>query len=88
MDKIDNFLLKTAAEIIAEPVTQIINCSYDSSILPDQCKNAKLHPIPKDKKKPFEDINSRPISSLNVLSKLQEILLANRCLTTFQNMKY
>ena len=72
MDNTDNFLLKTAAEIIAEPVTHIINCSYDSSIFPDQWKNTKLHPIPKDKKKSFEDINSRPISLLNVLSKLQE----------------
>ena len=72
VDNIDNFLLKTAAEIIAEPVTHIINRSYDSSIFPDQWKNVKLHPIPKDKKKAFENINSRPISLLNVLSKLQE----------------
>ena len=55
-----------------KPVTHIINCSYASSIFPDQWKNAEVHPIPKDKKKAFEDINSRPISLLNVLSKLQE----------------
>ena len=72
VDNIDNILLKTAAEFIAEPVTHIINCSYGSSIFPDQWKKAKLHPIPKDKKKAFEDMNSRPISLLNVLSKLQE----------------
>ena len=37
VDNIDIILLKTAAEIIAEPVAHIINCSYDSSIFPDQC---------------------------------------------------
>ena len=42
------------------------------SFLISAWKKAKLHPIPKDKKKAFEDINSRPISLLNVLSKLQE----------------
>ena len=37
VDNIDIILLKTAAEIIAEPVAHIINCSYDSSIFIDQC---------------------------------------------------
>ncbi len=72
VDGIDNFLLKTASNIIAEPIRYIFNCSYAKSIFPDQCKVAKLHPIPKDKKLPFEDVNSRPISLLNVLSKLHE----------------
>ena len=72
VDGIDNFLLRIASNIIAEPIRYIFNCSYAKSIFPDQWKVAKLHPIPKDKKQPFEDINSRPISLLNVLSKLHE----------------
>ena len=72
VDGIDNFLLRTASNIIAEPIRFIFNCSYAKSIFPDQWKVAKLHPIPKDRKLPFEDINSRPISLLNVLSKLLE----------------
>ncbi|CAB4009639.1 Hypothetical predicted protein, partial [Paramuricea clavata] len=67
VDGIDNFLLRIASNIIAEPIRYIFNCSYAKSIFPDQWKVAKLHPIPKDKKQPFEDINSRPISLLNVL---------------------
>ena len=72
VDNIDNFLLKIAVEITAEPVTHIINCSYACSIFPDRWKITKLYPIPKDKKKAFEDIHSHPITLLNVLSKLQE----------------
>ena len=72
VDGIDNFLLRTASNIIAEPIRFIFNCSYAKSIFPDQWKVAKLHPIPKDRKLPFEDINSRPISLLNVLGKLLE----------------
>ena len=72
VDCIDNYLLKIASDIIADPIRHIFNCSYAKSIFPDQWKIAKLHPIPKDKKKAFEVLNSRPISLLNVLSKLQE----------------
>lgn len=72
VDTIDNYLLKIASDIIAEPIRYILNCSFVNSTFPDKWKIAKLHPIPKDKKKPLEDVNSRPISLLNVLSKLHE----------------
>ena len=61
MDNIDNYLLNIASEVIAAPIRHILNCSFATSTFPDQWKIAKLRPIPKDGKKPFEDENSRPI---------------------------
>jgi hypothetical protein len=72
VDYIDIYLIKIASDIIAEPIKHIFNCSYATSTFPDRWKVAKLCPIPKDKKVPFDDANSRPISLLNVLSKLFE----------------
>lgn len=72
IDCIDNFILRTAPGIVAEPIRHIFNFSYAKSTLPDKWKIAKLHPIVKDKNLPFEDVNSGPISLLNVLSKLHK----------------
>ena len=72
VDNIDNYLLNIASEVIAAPIRHILNCSFATSTFPDQWKIAKLRPIPKDRKKPFEDVNSRPISLLKILSKLHE----------------
>ena len=72
VDNIDNYLLNIASEVIAAPIRHILNCSFATSTFPDQWKIAKLRRIPKDRKKPFEDENSRPISLLNILSKLHE----------------
>ena len=69
---IDNYFLGISSDIVAEPIKHIFNCSYAKSIFPDQWKVVKLHPIPEDKNLPLEDISSRPVSLLNVLSKTYE----------------
>lgn len=59
VDEIEKFLLKISSDIISKPI----------AIFPNQWKVAKLHPVPKDNKKAFEDENSRPISLLNAISE-------------------
>ena len=68
---------------MAEPIKLIFNCSYAKSIFPDQWKVAKLHPIPKDKNFLLEDINSRPISLMNVLIT---VLITDLILISLSNL--
>ena len=59
VDNFDSYLLNIASEIIAGPIMHILNCLF--STFPDQWKIAKVCLIPKDRKKPFDAENSRPI---------------------------
>ena len=79
VDCIDNYLLRIASDIVAEPIKHIFNCSYAKFIFPNQWKVAKLHPVPRDKNLLLEDINSCPISLLNVLSKIHENFRFAKC---------
>ena len=72
VDNFESYLFNIISEIIAAPIMYILNCSFATSTFPDQWKIAKLCPIPKDRKKTFDAENSRPISVLNILSKLYE----------------
>ena len=64
-------MLKDGAEILAEPVSQIVNMSLGSKF-PEGCKIAKLRPIFK-KGKNTEPKNYRPVSfCLQCLKLLKE----------------
>ena len=71
-DEIPGWLLKENADLLTNPVQDILNTSYKEGRLPSVWKEANIVPIPK--KRPICDINKhlRPISLTPLLSKLAE----------------
>ena len=76
-DNIPAWLLNENADILAEPITQIINTSFREGRLPSSWKRADVVPVPKQK--PVEDINKhlRPISLTPIISKIAEEYIVN-----------
>ena len=70
-DGIPSWVLKENADLLAFPIKEILNSSYQDCRIPQSWKNANVIPI--SKKKPLKDINDhlRPISLTPVLSKAQ-----------------
>ena len=71
IDEIPSRILKDGAEILAKPISDIINLSIKLSTFPDKCKIAKLIPLFKKGSKTYPK-NYRLISLLPLLSKLIE----------------
>lgn len=71
-DEIPNWLLKDFSDVLAQPITPIINASYYEQRLPTMWKMANVTPLPKTK--PVQDFkkNLRPISLTPCLSKVAE----------------
>jgi hypothetical protein len=63
-------------EILAGPVSHLVNRSLAEGKVPAQFKIGRVHPIHKGKGKPREDPGSyRPVSILPALSKVLELLV-------------
>ena len=74
VDDLSNKVIKHIQEIIAEPLTIIINQMLNTGIFPDSLKISKVLPLfKKDNNKLFS--NYRPISLLPSISK---ILVGNK----------
>ena len=71
----ENLLLGT--EILAIPLTRLINCSIKSGIFPQEWKEALVTPILK-KGDPQEKKNYRPVSCLAVASKVLEKIVCDQ----------
>ena len=71
-DNVLNWLLKEYSDILAFPITQILNASYREQRLPTIWKMADVSSLPK--KKPVLDLKKdlRPISLTPCVSKLEE----------------
>ena len=71
-DGIPAWLLKENADLLAGPVSAILNSSFHESRLPPSWKEANVVPVPKQR--PINDINKHlcPISLTPILSKLAE----------------
>ena len=71
-DGIPSWLFKENAELLSDPVKEILNCSFRDGCLPQSWKNADVVPLPKQQ--PVKDINKhlRPISLTSVVSKVAE----------------
>ncbi|XP_068691417.1 uncharacterized protein [Montipora foliosa] len=74
-DNIPGWLLKENADILACPVSDILNYSSREGHLPSSWKHAELVPVPKQK--PLRDVNKhfRPISLTPILSKIMWLTL-------------
>ena len=71
-DGIPSRLFKENAELLSDPVKEILNSSFRDGCLPQSWKNADVVPLPKQQ--PLKDINKhlRPISLTSVVSKVAE----------------
>ena len=71
-DGVPSWLLKEYADILAHPVTAVINCSFAVMKCPSAWKMADVMPIPTEK--PVTNVNKhlRPISLTPTISKLAE----------------
>ena len=64
--------MKENADLLAEPIADILNSSYREGRLPSSWKEADVVPVPKQR--PVQDVNKhlRPISLTPILSKIAE----------------
>ena len=76
LDEIHCRMLKDGAEILAEPISQIVNMSLGSKF-PEGCKTVKVRPIFK-KGKHTKPKNYRPVSLLPVVSTIIERVVHNQ----------
>jgi hypothetical protein len=76
-DDISSKLVKNSDKIISDPLTYIINISFQNGIFPSSMKTAKVIPIYKSKNNKLFS-NYRPISLLPSFSKIAEKLVYNR----------
>ena len=70
-------LIKEIQHSILDPLLQIINLSFSSAVFPDPLKIANVVPVYKKEDRSLMS-NYRPISLLNVISKLIEKLMHKR----------
>jgi hypothetical protein len=76
VDGIPTSVLKKGVEILAGPVSHLVNPSLAEGKVPAQFKIGRVHPIHKGKGKPREDPGSyHPVSILPALSKVLESLV-------------
>jgi hypothetical protein len=66
------WVLKENADILAGPITNILNCSYRAGCLPASWKEADIVPIPKQSLVTNVDKHLRPISLTPILAKIGE----------------
>ena len=79
-DEISTKLIKDSIQYIIEPLTHIINRSFETGIVPTPLKIAKVVPIYKTSA--ADDIkNYRPISLLPAFSKILEKIMYNRLMS-------
>ena len=72
-------LVKKFADVLAIPITHIVNLSLSSGVFPDEMKLAFVTPLLKKPNLPLDDLNNyRPVSLLSFLSKLVERVVAKQ----------
>ena len=71
-DNLPNWVLKSFADLLAEPVTVILNASFREERLPSVWKLANVCPIPKNKVVLHVNKDLRPISLTSSLCKIAE----------------
>jgi hypothetical protein len=69
-DGVPAWLLKENAYCLAEPITDILNCSFWEGCLPPSWKRADNVPVPKEKTVKALNKDLQPISLTPILSKV------------------
>ena len=86
IDELDNYSVKLAADLIAQPLHHIITLSVLQKKFPSAWKYSKV--IPLHKKGPvLERKNYRPVAILSPLSKILEKVIYNQIYNYFSNNK-
>ena len=76
-DNIPNWLHKEYAELLADPITNILNTTFKEQKVPIIWRTANITPIPKVKQVINPKNELRPISLTPCLSKVAEDLIVN-----------
>ena len=84
VDTIPPKLIKIGADIIAEPLTKAINCCLRQGIFPNNAKIASVVPVDKGKPDKYDVLSYRPVSILNVFSKIYEKVIKNLLMSYFE----
>ena len=71
-DQIRNWLLKEYSDLVAFPVTEILNAPVNEQRLPAMRKAADVTPLPKKKQVQILEKDLRPISLATAVSKVAE----------------
>ena len=78
IDTIHPKLIKISADIIGEPLTLTVNCCLSQGIFSDDAKAASVVPFGKGKHNKYDVLNYRPVSILNIFSKIYKNILENQ----------
>ena len=70
-------MLKCSRDIIAKPLTTLLNVSVQNGRFPSKLKHAKIVPVFKDGDK-TDPCNYRPISLLSIFNRIFEKIMSNR----------
>ena len=81
-DEISTKILISSIDAILKPITHIVNRSFETGIIPQQMKIAKVIPILKSSDNNLIE-NYRPISLLTCFSKLLEKLMYDKIINFF-----
>ena len=76
-DKVTMSVFKDCLPVVLGPITNIINCSFATSTFPDDWKLAEVIPLLKEGDHEVAS-NNRPLSLLNVVSKICERVVLNQ----------
>ena len=85
IDGLPPYILNCSAEILAKPITQIINQMLIENTFPSEAKLASILPLFKKNDRSQKN-NYRPISILSALSKIFERVLHNQIVTFADNI--
>ena len=77
VDKIPPKLIQLSADILSNPLSNAINNSILKGKFPDDAKVASVSPLDKHTDNKYSVSNFRPVSVLNMLSKMYEKALKN-----------
>ena len=86
VDELDNFSVKLAADLIAQPVHHIVSLSIMQNKFPNNWKFSKVLPLHK-KHDQLERKNYRPVAILSPLSKVLEKIIYEQVYEYFTNNK-
>ena len=84
IDDFASFVIKENAHLLAQPISYLFNQSIESGKFPSALKSAKI--IPLHKKGSRSDVNNyRPISLLNIFSKIFEKIMKIHLVSYIEN---